>query len=59
MAGKEKDWASQAMLQWFITEQVEEEKTSSEIVETLRMIGDNSSGLYMFDKELGGRGASE
>jgi ferritin len=59
MAGKEKDWASQAMLQWFITEQVEEEKTSSEIVETLRMIGDNSSGLYMFDKELGGRGATE
>jgi ferritin len=38
---------------------VEEEKTSSEIVETLRMIGDNSSGLYMFDKELGGRGAAE
>jgi ferritin len=59
LAGSEKDWASQAMLQWFITEQVEEEKTSSEIVATLRMIGDNTSGLYMYDKELGGRGASE
>jgi ferritin len=59
LAATEKDYASQAMLQWFITEQVEEEKTSNEIVETLRMIGDNSSGLYMFDKELGARQASE
>jgi ferritin len=43
------------MLQWFITEQVEEEKTSTEIVETLRIIGDNSSGLLMYDRELGAR----
>ena len=55
LAGKEKDYASQAMLQWFITEQVEEEKTSTQIVETLRMIGDNANGLYLFDKELGRR----
>jgi len=59
MAGGEKDFATQATLQWFITEQVEEEKTSTEIVETLRMIGDNASGLYMFDKELGRRGSSD
>jgi ferritin len=56
LAGKEKDYASQAMLQWFITEQVEEEKTSTQIVQTLQMIGDNANGLYMFDKELGRRG---
>jgi ferritin len=54
----EKDYATQTMLQWFITEQVEEEKTSNSIVETLRMIGDNASGLYMFDKELGARGGA-
>ena len=59
LAGGEKDWATQAMLQWFITEQVEEEKTSSQIVDTLKMIGDNASGLYMFDKELGRRGGSD
>jgi ferritin len=59
LAGSEKDYATQAMLQWFITEQVEEEKTSTEIVDTLRMIGDNASGLYMFDKELGRRGSSD
>jgi ferritin len=59
LALKEKDYASQAMLQWFITEQVEEEKTGTQIVETLRMIGENANGLYMFDKELGRRGAAD
>jgi ferritin len=46
LSGKEKDWA----------EQVEEEKTSKRIVDTLRQIGNNTSGLYMFDRELGRRG---
>jgi ferritin len=59
LAVADKDYASQTMLQWFITEQVEEEKTSTQIVETLRMIGDNASGLYMFDKELGSRKGSD
>lgn len=58
LAMKEKDYASQVMLQWFITEQVEEEKTSTQIVETLRMIGENANGLYMYDQELGRRGAA-
>ena len=56
LSAKEKDYASQALLQWFITEQVEEEKTSRQIVDTLRLIGSNTSGLYMFDRELGRRG---
>lgn len=59
LALAEKDYASQAMLQWFITEQVEEEKMSSQIVDTLRIIGDNSSGLLMYDRELGGRKKAE
>lgn len=59
LAATEKDWATQAMLQWFITEQVEEEKTSSEIVETLKMIDKNASGLYMFDHELGQRDSAD
>lgn len=58
LAMAEKDYATQTLLQWFITEQVEEEKTSTRIVDTLRMIGDNTSGLYMFDKELGQRGST-
>ncbi len=55
LAVKEKDYASQALLQWFIVEQVEEEKTGREIVDTLTMIGDNRAGLFMYDKELGRR----
>ena len=42
-----------------IFQYVEEEKTSTEIVDTLRMIGENASGLYIFDKELGKRGTSD
>jgi ferritin len=56
---REKDYPSQVMLQWFLTEQVEEEKTSTEIVETLRIIGDNSSGLLLYDRELGQRNRAE
>jgi ferritin len=55
LAVKEKDYASQALLQWFIVEQVEEEKTGREIVDTLKLIGDNRAGLFMYDKELGKR----
>ncbi|MHB1327468.1 MAG: ferritin [Gemmatimonadales bacterium] len=58
-AAAEKDWATQAMLQWFVTEQVEEEKTSTEIVDTLKQIGDNASGLFIFDRELGKRESSD
>jgi len=59
LAFQEKVFAAMAELQWFITEQVEEEKTSSEIVETLKMIDKNASGLYMFDRELGQRGPAD
>lgn len=55
---QEKDWASQAFLQWFVTEQVEEEKTSTQLVETLRMIGNDRAALLVLDKELGQREAA-
>ncbi len=55
---QEKDWASQAFLQWFVTEQVEEEKTATQLVETLRMIGNDRAGLVMLDRELGTRQAA-
>ena len=54
---KEKDYASQIFLQWFITEQVEEEANASEIVAQLKMIGDKSvGGLFQLDHALGHRG---
>jgi ferritin len=52
----EKDYASQGILQWFVDEQVEEEKTAGEILETLKMIGDHPQGLFMLDRQLGARG---
>jgi ferritin len=52
---EENDYATNSFLQWFITEQVEEEANVDEIVQQLKLIGDNKSALFMFDRELGGR----
>lgn len=54
---KENDYAAQIQLQWFITEQVEEEKNAGAIVEQLKMIGDNKSALLYLDRQLGMRTA--
>lgn len=54
-AAEEKDYGTQVALEWFITEQVEEEKTGTEIVEQLRMVGDNRAGLLMLDREMAQR----
>jgi len=54
-AVKEQDYATQAQLHWFITEQVEEEKNASAILEQLRMVGENRTALLMLDMELGKR----
>ncbi len=51
----EKDYATHTFLQWFVTEQVEEEANVEEIIQKIEMIGDNKSGLYMLDNELGAR----
>ncbi|ANT64376.1 MULTISPECIES: ferritin [Prosthecochloris] len=53
---KENDYAAQIMLQWFIEEQVEEEATASEILETLKMAGEKGQALLMLDRQLARRG---
>lgn len=57
LAAEEGDHATLNMLQWFVSEQVEEEANASEIVEKLKMVsGDRGIGvLYMLDRDLGGR----
>jgi ferritin len=55
MAMAEKDHATLGFLNWFVTEQVEEEAHASEIVEKLKMIKEAPQGLLMFDNILGGR----
>ena len=59
LAASESDYASQAFLQWFVTEQVEEEKNVRDVLETLNMVGDESETLFLLDRELGGRGRNE
>ena len=55
VAQSENDKASLAMLQWFISEQVEEEATTSEISEKLKLIKGSPQGLFMMDHALGAR----
>jgi ferritin len=56
MAVDEKDYASQIMLQWFVNEQIEEEKNASEILAMLKLVGDKGQGLIMLDRQLARRG---
>ena len=51
----EKAFAAVAELQWFLTEQVEEEKTAREIVAKFKMIGNDPASILDLDRELGNR----
>jgi ferritin len=55
LARAEKDHAAEVFLAWFVTEQVEEEASASEIVEKLKMIKEQPQGLLMLDAQLAGR----
>ena len=54
-ARREKDHATENFLQWFVAEQVEEEASVGEIVDQITLAGEKGGGMYMVDKELGGR----
>ena len=55
IAVEEKDYATQALLQWYVTEQVEEEANVHNILAPLRMVGGDKGGLMMIDQQLSGR----
>jgi ferritin len=55
LAVEEKDHATQIFLQWFVTEQIEEEENDRDIIGKLKLIGDNGYGQLMLDNELGTR----
>ena len=55
LAIAEKDHATGIFLQWFVTEQIEEEGNDNDIINQLKLIGDNGNGLIMLDKEIGSR----
>lgn len=55
LATEEKDHATQIFLQWFVTEQIEEEGNDNDIIAKLELAGKEGNGLFMIDKELTAR----
>lgn len=55
LASKENEHATYNFLQWFVSEQVEEESTADAILGKLKLVGDNGYGKLMIDGELGAR----
>ena len=55
LSAAEGDWAAQQELQWFISEQVEEEDSTSTARDQVRMAGDDQAALLMLDQQFGAR----
>lgn len=55
IARENNDYATEVFLQWYIIEQVEEEANDNEIIDRLRLIGQDGSSLFLIDNELGQR----
>jgi ferritin len=55
LAIAEHDHATQIFLQWFVSEQVEEEDHANEVVQKVKLAGDAGGGLFMLDREMGQR----
>ncbi|MBN1844503.1 MAG: ferritin [Sedimentisphaerales bacterium] len=53
LARKENDTATEIFLQWFVTEQVEEEKNAEDIIQQLKMVSGAPGGLFMLNRQLG------
>lgn len=55
LAQKQNDHATQVFLQWFVSEQIEEEASADAVVQKLKLIGKDTGGLYLLDAELAQR----
>jgi ferritin len=55
LADEENDRAAGIMLQWFVTEQVEEEDSVSKVIDMIKLVGESGHGMLMLDRELGAR----
>ncbi len=59
---EEKDYSTHNFMQWFVAEQLEEEALARNVLDKLKMIGNDKGGLYLFDRDLEGlqdNGAAE
>ena len=59
LAEEHRDYPLRTLLHWFIDEQVEEEDSARAVIDTLRLIGDSGSNLFLLDRELGARQGEE
>jgi ferritin len=49
---REKDYTTHNFLQWYVSEQIEEEALARKILDKLKLIGEDKGGLYLFDRDL-------
>ncbi len=54
-ATQERDYKAVQMLQWFISEQVEEEENATNLIEKLKLAGVGEAGLFLMDKDMAAR----
>ncbi len=55
LAVEEKDYATQVLDQWYVSEQIEEEKNANEILQSIELLGNTPQGLFLLNIELGKR----
>lgn len=55
----EKDYTTHNFLQWYVSEQIEEERLARIILDKLRLIGDDKGGMYLFDRDISTFNAAE
>lgn len=55
LAEAEHDYATRGKLDWFVAEQVEEEETAKNIIDRLKLVGEEGMALFMFDQEMATR----
>lgn len=55
LAVEEKDYATQVLDQWYVNEQIEEEKNANEILQSIELVGSSSQGVFLINVELGNR----
>ncbi len=55
LAQKVRDYAAHVLFEWFVSEQVEEERTLEEILAQIKLVGSEGTGLFLLDQRLSGR----
>ena len=59
LALEERDYSAHVLLEWFVDEQVEEEKSVTEIIDHLKMVGNDGTGILLLDSRLAARSGEE